>query len=68
MKMHRSIQLFLYYSGGECSDTVFVTTLEREAWKEQQSDVVRFLVAEGAATRHKIKTPWNAQRGNHTFA
>ena len=30
--------------------------------------VVRFLVPEGAATRHKIKTPWNAVERNHSFA
>ena len=30
--------------------------------------VVSFLVAEGAATRHKIKTPWNAVGRNHSFA
>ena len=33
--------------------------LEMEASKEEQRGVVRFLVAKGAATRHKVKTPWN---------
>ena len=33
------------------------------ASKEEQMDVVRFLVAEGAATRHKVKTTWNASDG-----
>ena len=31
-----------------------------EASKEEQRGVVRFLVAEGAAARHKVKTLWNA--------
>ena len=42
--------------------------LEMEASKEEQRDVVRFLVAEDAATRHKVKTPWNAIRRNNPFA
>ena len=33
--------------------------MEIEASKEEQRGVVSFLVAEGAATRHKVKTPWN---------
>ena len=42
--------------------------LEMETRKEEQRAVVRFLVAKGAATRHKVKTLWNAVVRNHTFA
>ena len=42
--------------------------LEMEASKEDQRSVISFLVAEGAATRHKVKTPWNAVGRNHPFA
>ena len=35
-----------------------------EASKEEQRGVVRFLVAEGAATSHKVKTPCNAVARN----
>ena len=41
--------------------------LEMEASKEEQRGVVSFLVAESAATRHKVKTPWNAVVRNHPF-
>ena len=51
MKTHRSIQLFLYFSGGEFSVKCVRPALEMEA-----SGVVRFLVAEGAKTRDKVKT------------
>ena len=39
--------------------------MKMEANTEEQRGVVRFLVAEGAATRHKVKTPWNAVGRNH---
>ena len=68
MKTHRSTQLFLYCSGGERSVNCVRPALEIEANKEQQRAVVLFLVAEGAATRHKVKTPWNAVGRNHPFA
>ena len=38
-----------------------------EASKEEQRGVLRFLVAEGTATRHKVKTPWNAVGWNHSL-
>ena len=68
MKMHRSSQFFLCYSGGERSVKCVRPALEMETSKEEQGDVVHFLVAEGAATRHKVKTPWNAVGRNHPFA
>ena len=68
MKMHRSTQLFPYCSGGECSVKCVQPTLEMEASKEKQKGVVRFLVAEGAGTCHKVETPWNAVGWNHPFA
>ena len=42
--------------------------LEMEPSKEEQRGVVRLLVAEGAATHHKVKTSWNAVGRNHPFA
>ena len=66
MKTYRSTQLFLYCSVGEHS-VKCVRPLEMESSKEEQRDVVRFSVAEGAATRHKVKTPWNAVGRNHPF-
>ena len=68
MKTHRSTQLFLYCSGGERTVKCVHSALEMEANKEEQRGVVRFLVAEGAATRYKVKTPWNAVGRNHPFA
>ena len=72
MKTHRSTQLFLYCSGGERSVKCVRSALEMVVIKEEQRGVVRFLVAEGAgtetATRHKVKTPWNAFGRNHPFA
>ena len=59
-----STQLFLYWSGERSVNCV---RLALEASKEEQRDVVRFLVAEGTATRYKVKTPWNAVRRNHPF-
>ena len=67
MKKHMSTELFPYFSGGERSVECICPALEMEASKEEQRDVVRFLVAESAATRHKVKTPWNAVGRNHTF-
>ena len=51
MKTHRSTQLFIYYSGGEISVKYVRSALEMEASREEQRGVVRFLVAESAATR-----------------
>ena len=59
---------FLYYSGDERSVKCVRPALEMEAYKEEQRGVVRFLVVEGIATRHKVKTPWNAVGRNHQFA
>ena len=42
--------------------------LQTKANKDEQGGVARLLVAEGAATRHKVKTPWNAVGRNHPFA
>ena len=47
MKTHRSIQLFLYCSGGERSVKSVRPALEMEASKEEQRGMVRFLVDEG---------------------
>ena len=66
--MHRSTQLFLYCSGGEYSEKCVHPALEMEASKEEQRGVVCFLMAEGAGTRYKVKTSWNAIRQNHPFA
>ena len=63
MKTHRSTQLFLYCSGGECSVKCVRPALEMETSKEEQRCVVGFFVAEGAATRHNVKTLWNASEG-----
>ena len=68
MKTQRSTQLFLYCSGGERNVKCVRPAMEMDANKDEQRGVVRFLVAEGAAARHKVKTPWNAVGRNHTFA
>ena len=68
MKTHRTTQLFVYCSGGERSVKCVRPALEMEASKEEQRGVVHFLLAEGAASRHKFKTPWNAVGRNHPFA
>ena len=68
VKTNRSTKLVLYCSGGEPSVKCVRPTLEMEASKEEQRGVVRFMVAEGAATRHKVKTSWNAVERNHPFA
>ena len=68
VKTHRSTQLFIYCSGGERSVKCVRPALEMEASKEEQRGVVRFFVAEVAATRHKVKTPWNAVGRNHPVA
>ena len=52
MKTHRSTQLFLYCSGGEHSVKSVRPALENGG---MQRGVVRFLVAEGAVTRHRVK-------------
>ena len=59
----RSPQLFLYCCVGESSVKCVHPALEMEASEEEQRGVVRLLVAEGAATRHKAKKPWNASDG-----
>ena len=51
MKTHRSTQLFLCCSGGERSVKCIHLALEMETSLEEQRDVVRFLVAERAASR-----------------
>ena len=53
MKTHRCTQLFLYCFEGERSVKCVRPALEMEASKEEQRGVVRLLVAEGYATRHK---------------
>ena len=68
MKTHRSTQVFLYCSRGERSVKCVRPALEMEANKGEQRGVVRFLVAEGAETRDKVKTPWDAVGRNHPFA
>ena len=68
MKKRRSTQLLLYCSGGERSVKCVRPALEMEARKEEQRGVVTFFVAEGAAMRHKVKTPLNAVGRNHPFA
>ena len=65
--MHRSPQLFLYYSGGECSLKCVHPALEMEASKEEQRGVAHFLMDEGAVTHHKVKIPWNAAGWYHPF-
>ena len=68
MKTHRFTLLFLYCSGGESSVKCVRPALEMEASKEEQRGVVRFLVAQHATMRHKVKTPWDAVERNHPFA
>ena len=68
MKTYKSTQLFLYCSGGERSVNCVRPVLEIEASKEEQIGAVHFLVAESAATRHKVKTPWNSVGRNPPFA
>ena len=46
-----------YCSGGERSVKCVRPSLEMEISKEEEKSVVRFLVAEGDGTRHKVKTP-----------
>ena len=67
MKTHWSTQLFLHCSGGEHSVKYVRPALEIKASNEIQRGQVRFLVAEGAATCHKVKTPWNVVEWNHPF-
>ena len=67
MITHRSTQFFLYCSGGERCVKCVRPALKVEASKEEQRGVVRFLVTEGAASCHKVKTSWNAVGRNHPF-
>ena len=48
---------FLYCSGGERSVKCFRSALEMEASKEEQTGMVRFMVADCARTRETVKTP-----------
>ena len=64
MKMHRSTQLFLYCSGGECSVKCVCPAMEMEARKEEQRGLVRFLLAEGAGT-HEVSR-MSAVYGEHS--
>ena len=68
MRSRRSIQLFLYCSGGERLNKCVRPELAMLASKEEQRGVVRFLVDEGATTRRKVKMPWNAVGRNHPFS
>ena len=68
MKTQRSMELVLYCSGGERTEKCVRPALEMEASKEEQRSVVSFSMADDAATRHKVKTPWNAVGRNHPFA
>ena len=58
----------VYCPGGERSVKCVRPALEMEASKEEQRGVVRLLVAGDAATRHKVKAPWNAVGRNHRFS
>ena len=62
-----STQLFLCYAGGERYVKCVRPAMEMQASKEEQIGVVRFLVTEGAATRHNVETAWNAIGRNHYF-
>ena len=69
MKTHKPTQFFLYCSGGERSVKRVRPALEMEANKEEEREVwFIFLVTKGAATRLKVKTPWNAVGLNHPCA
>ena len=65
--MHKFTQLFLYCSGGEHNAKCVHPALKMEASKEEQRSVVRFLVAEGVAIHHTVKTSQNAVGRNHPF-
>ena len=60
--------MVLYSSRGERSVKCVCPAFEMEARKEEQRGVVRFMVAEGAGIRDKVKTPWNAVGRNNPFA
>ena len=68
MRTHRSTQSILYCSGADRSVKCVRQALEVETSKEEQRVVVRFLVADDAGTRDKVKTPWNALGRNYSFA
>ena len=61
------VHTFVYISGGVLSVKCVCPAFEMDASKEEQRDVIRFLVAEGAATRHKVKTPWEYSRTESSF-
>ena len=64
-QVHTFVSLLLWrLASVKCVRPAF----EMEVSKEEQRDVVRFLVAEGAVTRHKAKTPWKDVGRNHPFA
>ena len=67
MKTHRSTKLFRYCSGGEHSVKCVHPALEMEIGKEEQRDVVHFLVAEGAAT-HEIHRRMSAVYGERRMS
>ena len=67
MKTHRFTQLFLYCSGGERCVRYVHPALKMEVSNEEQRGVVRFLAAEGAAARHKVKTSFSAVGRNRPF-
>ena len=66
VKTQRSILLF--FIAMEVIVKCVRPALEMEASKEEQRGVVRFLVAESAATRHKVNTPCNTVARNHPLA
>ena len=67
MKIHKPTQFYIYCSGGKRNIKCVRPALEMEASKEEQRGVVRFLVAEGDATRHKVKTPLECCRTEPSF-
>ena len=65
-QVHTVVSLLL--SRRVCTVKCVCPALEMVANKEEQGGVVHFLVAEGDATCHKLKTFWNTVRRNHPFA
>ena len=57
VKTHKTTHLIIYCSEGERSVKCVRPAFEMEARKEEHRGVIRFLVAEGTATLHKVKTP-----------
>ena len=68
MRNHRFTHLFVYCSGGERGVISVRLALKMDASREEQRGEVRFLVADGAATRYTVKTPWNVVGCNYPFA